>query len=151
MSSRNSYKIAKTGFKELDAELKAIADEDGPKSINKEMRTATRQAIRRIVLPRVRALVPYDTGFLHDELTVKSIRRSRVKMGTALGFKNDLFKGDTFYAGFHEFGWQIARGGMVVGVVPGDSFLRVPLYQNETKVKNYIAGRLRLYVRKRNK
>lgn len=142
-----SFKIAMTGVKDLDKQLKAIAESEGPKSVNKEMRSATREAVRDIVAPQVRSQVPFDTGFLQSHLTVKSIRRSRVKMGSAVGFKNDLFKGDTFYAGFLEYGFM-HRGGTPV---MGDSFLRRPLYQNESRVRSYIVGRLRRWVAARNR
>lgn len=142
-----SFKIALTGVKDLDKQLKAIAESEGPKSINKEMRSSTRQAVREIVLPRVRANVPFETGFLRSHITVKSIKRSRKKMGSAVGFKNDLFKGDTFYAGFLEYGFMHWSGTPVMG----DSFLRRPLYQNESRVRSHIIGRLRRWVTERNR
>lgn len=144
MSQRN-FKIAMTGDRALDRKLKAIAADDGPKSINKEMRASTREAIKTIVMPQVRASVPHETGFLESQLTVKAIARSRSKLGTALGFKNDLFKGDTFYAGFLEYGFVHWSGTLVFG----DSFLRHPLYRNETSIRSYVIGRLRRWVKAR--
>src|SRR6056297_489378 len=129
--ARGSFKIAVTGDKEIDRRLRAIAADSGAKSINKEMRSATRDAIKTIVRPKVLAQVPFDTGLLQSELTVKAIKRSRSKMGSAVGFKDDLFRGDTFYGGFHEYGYH-TRGG---GVVPGDSFLRRPLYDSEGLIR----------------
>lgn len=142
-----SFKVALAGVKELDKELKAIAESEGPKSVNKEMRSATREAVRNLVLPQVRANIPFETGFLESQITVKSIKRSRVKMGSAVGFKNDLFKGDTFYAGFLEYGFMHRSGTPVMG----DSFLRRPLYQNESRVRAHIVGRLRRWLAARNR
>ncbi len=145
--SRISYKLALTGDKELDRKLKAIAEGEGPKSINKEMRKTTRDAIKSLVLPQVRSEVPELTGFLLSNVTVKAIKRSRSKLGTAVGFRHDLFSGDTFYAGFLEYGFTHWSG----TVVYGDSFLRRPLYQSEGKVKNFVRGRMRRWVKARNR
>lgn len=142
-----SFKIAMTGDDALDRQLRAIAAEDGPKSINKEMRRATRDAMKQIVLPKVKSGVPFETGQLESEITVKAIKRSRSKLGTAVGFKNDLFKGDTFYAGFLEFGFQHHRG----VDVPGDSFLRRPLYQSEGRVKSFIRKRMVAWINARGR
>lgn len=145
--AKKSYKIAVTGDKELDRKLKAIADQDGPRSVNAEMRKSTREAIKTLVMPEVKANVPYETGLLESQLTVKAIARSRTKMGSAVGFRDDLFKGETFYAGFLEYGFN-HRNGISV---PGDSFLRAPLYRNEQRVRRHIINRLKDWVRKSNR
>lgn len=141
----SSFKIVMTGDRQLDRTLKAIADDIGSKSINAEARKATRDAMKTIVLPDVKADIPVETGFLESEIVVKSIKRSRSKLGTAVGFRDDLFRGDTFYGGFHEFGFKL-RGG---GFVPGDSYLRRNLYRNETRVFQQVRGRMRQWVASR--
>lgn len=133
------FKIAMTGDRALDAKLKAIAAEEGSRSINKEMRGATREAARDIVRPLVLSQVPFETGFLESQLTVKSIKRSRSKLGSSVGFREDLFRGDTFYAGFHEYGYHTRDG----GVVYGDSFLRRPLYDSEGKIRSHVVNRVK--------
>lgn len=135
------------GDKELDRALKAIADIDGPKSINTEMRKSTREAAKDIVMPQVQSNVPIETGLLAGNLVVKSIKRSRSKMGTALGFRDDLFKGPTFYGAFLEYGFRLKGG----GYVPGDSFLRRPLYGSASAIKSRVIGRLRRWIAARNR
>lgn len=142
-----SYRITMTGDRKLDRKLRAIAESEGSKSINAQMRKSTRYAIRHIVMPVIMARVPFETGLLERSLTVKAIKRSRSKLGSAAGFRDDLFKGDTFYAGFLEYGWM-NRGGTAV---PGDSFLRGPLYENESKIKASVTSDMRSWVRARNK
>ncbi|MEM8668728.1 MAG: hypothetical protein AAGG48_14505 [Planctomycetota bacterium] len=142
-----SFKIAMTGDKALDAALRDIASENGAGSVNKEMRSTTRQAIREIVLPEVRSEVPAESGLLESELTVKAIARSRQKMGTAVGFRDDLFQGDTFYGGFLEFGFVHRAGTLVFG----ESFLRGPLYRNESKIRSFVMRRLRAWVKSRRR
>ena len=56
-----AIKLALTGVEELDKKLRELAAETGGKSINGEMRKATREAIRQIVLPEVLALIPWET------------------------------------------------------------------------------------------
>jgi hypothetical protein len=150
------FKIAMTGVNELDRELKAIAESEGPKSINKEMRSATREAIKQIVMPRVKSQAPIETGFLVSQLTVRSVRRSRVKLGSMVSFrsagfekgkKQSTFFGSAFYAAFLEFGFVHRSGTPVMG----DSFLRRPLYESESRVRSHIIGRIRRWVAARNR
>jgi hypothetical protein len=140
--ANKKFKIAMTGDRALDAKLKSIAADQGSRSINKEMRGATREAVKDIVKPLVLSQVPLDTGFLESQFTVKSIARSRSKLGSAIGFRDDLFRGDTFYAGFHEYGFHTRDG----GVVYGDSFLRRPLYDSEGKIRSHVINRLKRWV-----
>jgi hypothetical protein len=142
-----SFKIAITGSKELDRQLQAIAAVDGPNSVNAAMRKSTREAVKEIVLPEVRSQVPVETGFLESELKVKAIKRSRSKMGTAIGFTDDLFQGETFYAGFHEYGFHAPGGTMVYG----DSFLRRPLYKNKSRVFQKTRDDLKRFIATRRK
>ena len=142
-----SFKIAMTGFKELDAELKAIAAESGAKSINKEMRRTTRDAMKQIVYPRVMSLAPFGSGYLRSQIRVRAIKRSRSKMGHRVGFNDPLFQGDTFYAGFLEYGFRHRSGTLIMG----DSFLRRPLYESEAQVRSFAVRRLRKWIRERNR
>lgn len=138
-----SFKIAMTGVERLDKKLKRISEGGGAGSVNKAMRTATRSAVKDIVLPKVRSQIPVDTGFLESQLTVKSIERSKTKMGHKVGFKDLLFQGETFYGGFHEFGYVLPGG----TAVPGDSFLRPPLYDSEAQVRRAIIAGIRAWIK----
>lgn len=136
-----------TGWEELDKKLLEIASENGPKSINARMRKLTREAVKKFVYPLVLAAIPDDTGFLKSMVKVRAIKRSRGKMGTRVGFPDPLFQGDTFYAGFLEFGFKHYRGPLVYG----DSFLRRPLYENEPRIRSYVMVGLRSYVKEMNR
>jgi HK97 gp10 family phage protein len=91
-----------TGIRELD---KAFSEMN--QSLQKKaLRPATR-AVAKLTLEQARAEVPEDTGMLASELRIKAKKRSRrypQTVGMTVGFADDLFKGDTFYAGFMEFG-----------------------------------------------
>ncbi|MEM8863999.1 MAG: HK97 gp10 family phage protein [Planctomycetota bacterium] len=140
-------KITLTGERALDRELLLIAGEDGTKSINGMMRKATREAAKEIVLPEAKARVAHDEGNLEDNLTVRAVRRSRVKVGHRVGFRDPLFQGDTFYGGFIEFGFTHYRA----GDIERDSYLRYALYGNEEQIKAVPRQRLGEFVRLRNR
>ncbi len=148
----NMAKLEMQGAEALMKALDEIIAEDGPKSLNKAMRQATRAAVKEIVLPRVRELVPHDTGDLESQLTVRAIRRARGKLGHTVGLKNayvsgNSFQGDGFYGGFLEFGFK-HRGGTQV---PADSFLRRGLYESEQRVRAAVENELKSFVRQANR
>ena len=133
---KGSDGIEVTGDKELDQLLTAIAKEDGLKSIKAQMRKVTRKVTRHYVLPAVKKYIPSDTNYLESTLKVRSLKRSRVRQGhmVTLGGE-DLFRGDTFYGGFVEFGTKARyhKSGKYVGYVEEDSYLRRGLYENKAK------------------
>lgn len=97
-------KVSFTGIKELDDKF-ATMNESLQK---KALRKATR-AVAKMVLAEAKAEVRHDTGFLERSLKVKAKKRSRKypqTVGLTVGFEDDLFKGDTYYAGFLEFGTE---------------------------------------------
>lgn len=134
------------GADELIKALDALVSEDGPKGVNQALRKATRRAVKEIILPAVQDAIPEETGFLRDSLKVRAIKRAKAKVGHSVGFEDPLFKGDTFYAGFLEFGFKHWRG---IGV-PGDSFLRRSLYENEAAVVESVKSDLRKWIQERN-
>lgn len=138
-----------SGDVELDRAIKMLIDtgETSPKSINTELRKACREAVKQFVLPGVIARVSHDTGFLESQITIRAIKRSRGRVGYWCGFPDKLYSGPTYYAGYLEFGWD-HRGGVHV---QGDGFLRVPLYENESKIRAYVASRLAAWVAQANK
>lgn len=91
-----------TGISELDKLFL-----DMPEQIQKKaLRPATR-SVAKMVLEQAKAEVPEDTGLLRSELRIRAKKRSRRyphTIGMTIGFADDLFRGDTFYAGFMEFG-----------------------------------------------
>lgn len=151
--AKNHFKMTVTGDKEIDAALLKIAGRhETAKHINKFMRKATREAVKEIVLPKVKAATPVDTGALEDSLTVRALKRSRTRLGSGImprnsgpsEFKNPLFAGDQFYLGFLEFGFKTKGGGFY----PPDMILRLPLYSSEKQVKHKIISGLKEWIRK---
>lgn len=62
--------------KQLERRLDRIGNLAAGKAIRKAMRKAWRP-----VLDTAKAIVPYETGALHDELKLKALRRSRTRAG----------------------------------------------------------------------
>jgi HK97 gp10 family phage protein len=93
-----------TGDKELDAMFAAMNNTMQKKALRPATRT-----VAKMVLEQARAEVPEDTGLLRSELRIKAKARSKRyphTVGVTVGFRDDLFQGDTFYAGFMEFGTE---------------------------------------------
>lgn len=91
-----------TGVEELDKLFMAL-----PESMQKKALRPAARTVAKMVLVQAKAEVPEDTGRLLSELRVKAKKRTRrhpYTVGVTVGFADDLFKGDTFYAGFMEFG-----------------------------------------------
>lgn len=84
---------------------------------------------------------------LIEELKLIPLKKAKGNVGYTVGFDSPVFVGDTFYAGFLEFHFT-DRGG---NKVAGDSFLRKPLYDNETGIIGEIIEALRGLVRTINK
>lgn len=175
-------KIAITGVAELDKQLELIAADDGPKSVNYAMRKVLRAAIKEIIEPEVLANVPVakgaywrptstrvagreagtfgdgshtlaEPGFLRSKITVRARRRSRTSIGFTCGFNDELFKGDTYYAGFLEYGTKqrTTKHGANRGRITMDSFLRVPLYSNASRVVEFARNGVREFCDARNR
>lgn len=135
-----------SGDAEIDEALGKLLDDTGTKGINAAMRKATRAAVKEIVLPEVKSLIPYRFGTLESKLVVRAITRSRGKIGYFVGFPDPLFKGETFYGGFIEFGWDHWRGVKV----EADSYLRRALYPNATRVIAKVHEYLRNWIEEAN-
>lgn len=135
-----------SGDAEIDEALGALLDDAGVKGINAAMRKATRAAIKEIVLPEVKSLIPYQYGLLESRLVVRAVTRSRNRLGYFVGFPDPLFKGETFYGGFIEFGWDHYLG----VTVEADSYLRRALYPNADKIIAKVHEYLRAWIEAAN-
>jgi hypothetical protein len=135
-----------SGDAEIDEALGKLLEDSGTKGINAAMRKATRAAVKEIVLPEVKSLIPYQFGLLESRLVVRAVTRSRSKVGYFVGFPDPLFKGETFYGGFIEFGWNHRLGVKV----EADSYLRRALYPNADKVIAKVHTYLRDWIEEAN-
>ena len=95
-----------TGVPELDAKLKELK---GPKA-KEAVRKSTREALRPVA-DQVKATAPRRTGRLSRSVKVRSLKRSRVRVGSRVTVSGTAsnFKGRGFYGGFIEFGWKAGR------------------------------------------
>jgi HK97 gp10 family phage protein len=138
-----------TGIKELD---KVFADMNLGMQ-KKALRPATRE-VAKMVLAQAKAEVPEDTGLLQSELRIRAKKRSRKypqTVGMTVGFRDDLFKGDTFYAGFMEFGTkerQHKKSGKRVGKIDETrfAFLRPALWSYPEKKLAVFQARLKTWL-----
>lgn len=98
--------IVLTGDKELNRKLALLKSSKAKLAIRKASRIALRP-----VVDEARANAPKKTGRLKRSIKLRSIKRSRSRVGsrvTSSGTDNN-FKGRTFYGGFLEFGWRAGR------------------------------------------
>lgn len=144
-----------TGVEELDALFLSLPDAMQKKAL----RPACRQ-VAAMVLADARARVRVKSGFLQSQLIVKPKRRSRrypQTVGTTVGFKDDLFKGDTYYAGFLEFGTetrrQKSRKYKSVGKIDAAKFefLKVSLFANQERKEQVFLEHLQRWLVRYNK
>lgn len=148
-----SFAIEASGFEELHQAIEDIVkDADDPndrKAMNAALRKAIKWAVTNIIKPAVMERMPYDDSkykdegqHLEDQVVVKAVKRSKNRVGYAVGFPWPLREGPTFYAFYIEFGWDHV-GGMHI---EADSFLREALYANEGAVLESVRGYLLEYV-----
>lgn len=93
------FRVALAGMKEAQAALR-----DFHPTLQKKLeRKATRKAAKVVEL-RAKDYAPFDTGDLEEAIKVRSIKRSRNKVGASAVVGDGWYKGDQFYASFIEFG-----------------------------------------------
>lgn len=130
MARKAGTGIAITGDRELDRKLKGMEG----KFKKKLSRKATRKAAKEIVLPAAKANAPVGTGDLRKSLVVRTIKRSRSRIGHQVQTKDGFFKGDQFYGAFHEFG--TAR-------MKARPFMRPAVYDNESRITSFYVAALK--------
>lgn len=164
---------AVTGIKELDRALRKAFDGDNSE-INKAFRTAMRAAMKKYVLPDVQQRVPVRSrpyppsatrpgggrgsvprrypGMLKAEVKPRAAKRSSKYFGIQVGWKEQLYQGDTYYGGFAEFGTKPRRTkkGAYRGRMPVFKMLRKPLYDNEQAVRREVIRLLSATVKRIN-
>lgn len=114
-----------TGDLELDAKLSTLEKKVQKKVAKKSMRKAAKE----IILPEAKNRVPVDSGALEESLVVRSLKRSRSRIGVEVRTKEGFFKGDEFYGGFIEFGTATQKA---------QPFLRPAGYGNEPRIRELI-------------
>lgn len=75
---------------------------------------AVRRAARAALKPLADAMktaAPVRSGLTRRAIKVRSLARSRVRVGARITLNDKPFAGETYYAGFVEFGWKTGRRG----------------------------------------
>ncbi len=111
--------IILTGDKALDRNLAQLTGAAGRKVFNKAARAAAKP-----VAKQARANAPSRTGRLKKSIKVRSIARSRNKIGIRVTTGNETgdFGGDGYYGAFLEYGYK--RGKRSAGVKAAQSLKR---------------------------
>lgn len=95
--------FAITGIKEIDDKLRDLP----AKVIKKLAKSGLREAMRPL-LATAKRNAPRRTGALRKNIKLRVMTRLRNKK-SAVGMRvsgGEDFKGETYYGGFQEFGWQ---------------------------------------------
>lgn len=97
------YRINLEGDRVLQAKLRGLTDSQAKKAIV----GACREAIK-VIQSEARTLAPKRTGALRRSIKVRSIARSRKRIGVRVTTSktDNMYAGKTFYAAFQEFGWK---------------------------------------------
>lgn len=127
------------GIKQLQATLKQFH----PTLQKKLERRATRKAAK-VVHRRALDYAPVDTGDLEESIKVRSIKRSKYKVGASVVTGDGFYQGKQFYGAFIEFG---APGHMTFGKgespLEPDPFLRPAADDSEDEVRQVYTQTLR--------
>ncbi len=106
-----AVKLTLVGDKELIRKLKRLAKKDAKAIIRK----ATRQAAK-IIAPRAKELAPkgpkskdHSPGQLRRAIKVRSMKRSRSRIGAVVSMGDKSFAGDTYYGSFQNWGAKKAN------------------------------------------
>lgn len=113
------------GESELRKKLEGLTDKESKAVI----RGASREALKPIQR-MAQDLAPRKTGRLRRSIRIRSLTRSRKRIGARITISNKdtQFTGRTFYGAFQEFGWRpgkrLARSSAAAGAT--DQRPRVP-------------------------
>lgn len=115
-----SLKFAVTGDVALNKALAAL----GQKLAMKLERKALRQ-VSKPVLADAKANCPVDSGDLKRSLKLRSMRRSRTRIGLQVATGKKWFSGSTYYGAFVELGYHRGKRGTGGRVkVEGQEFVK---------------------------
>jgi hypothetical protein len=159
-TSGDDVSISIDGVEALANLFDELARASGRWSLDAAMQEACDTFAGDVLLPEVRQEIPTGSGFLASQLAAFSVAREMPGGCAGVGFpKNEAFQGDTYYAGFLEFGWKAGkrptskagRASDARGEVPADKFLRRTLYANEPRFKRHVQQHLNQWVRRTNR
>lgn len=121
-----SVTVVLTGDKKVNRMLREISGTQGKSVIRKAARAGI-----KVVLPAAKRYAPSRTGLLRRNIKVRTLRRSRTRVGARITIGAESFQGKTFYGAFQEWGWRVGkRQGLTKAAlatrpkVPGKFFLK---------------------------
>lgn len=133
------------GLSQVDAALEALPDAVRLRVLRKTMKKSAEP-----ILSAAKAKVPVGAGKLRDSLVIRAARKKKrsTKLRVSVLPGNDWFKGDTYYAGFLEFGFlkqqaylgrdgkwhSYKRGKGIVKAIEPRPFLRPALEESKSAV-----------------
>lgn len=92
-----------TGDKEINKMLAEF-----PAALQKKWVKAAARPAAKALLPTQKRNTPTKTEALKRSMTVRAVKRSRVRVGLQITTgKKGYFRGKTFYGAFQEWGWRI--------------------------------------------
>jgi len=110
-----------TGDKELNRKLQTLKGVKQKKAVRK----ASRESLKGHLVSSVKRAAPRRTGLLSRAVKVRALPRSRTQVGARVTVGDGMFKGETFYAGFIEFGRKTGkRGSGNRRTIPANDFIR---------------------------
>jgi HK97 gp10 family phage protein len=92
------------GDKQVMARLKGVIPRLRKKALTKAARVAMRP-----LLSSAKQKAPKKSGALRKSLKMRTMKRSRVKVGVYIATSDKFFQGETFYGAFQEFGWHTGK------------------------------------------
>ena len=125
-----------TGDFALDVKLKAMTG----KLQLKLGRKATRKSIKEIALPQAKRDAPRDTqGRIARALVIRSLKRSRSRLGHTLGLRKGSFDPGNYWPYALEYGTKERhlKSGKGVGAIPKGkfAFMRKAIYDNRRRIE----------------
>ena len=98
-----TYQFPIEGAAKVRKQLESL----GPRVAKNVLRQAIRPAAK-LIQGTAKSLVDVDKGNLKKSIKVRSLKRSRTRVGMtiATSASDNLFKGKTFYGGFLEYGYR---------------------------------------------
>ncbi len=99
-------KVVLTGSDELNRKLASLTNAQAREAIRKAARPALKPCLQT-----ARRVAPKASGRLRRSIKVRSIARSRTRIGAKVttSASDSLYSGETFYGGFQEWGWRSGK------------------------------------------
>lgn len=101
--SKRKITVVLTGSESLNRKLELLTSKQSKEAIRKAARPALAPT-----LAAAKANAPKKTGRLQRSIKIRSIKRSRSRVGARVttAKSDNQFSGKTFYAAFQEWGWK---------------------------------------------